>query len=99
MRASVLSTLTSVLGRSEPHAAPPGGDRFADVRAAETHDRRVTQAEIQQSIQRFAGDLMERIAEGAASLAGTTGTTRRVMLQQVLVYGATVLEIATEPIP
>lgn len=99
MSAQLLSTLTSVLGRSGRHASAPERDRFADVRMAGAPDKRVTQAEIQQSVQRFAGDLMERITEGGAALAGTTGKTRRATLRQILVYCATVLEIATEPIP
>jgi hypothetical protein len=93
------STLTSVFGRAARPIPPPEASDFAEVRATGPQDKKVSQAEIQQDVQRFAGDLMQRIGEGAGPLFGTKGETRRSTLQQVLIYGATVLDIATEPIP
>jgi hypothetical protein len=61
----------------------------------------VPQQEVQESIQRFAGQLIERTAQAAAETAGSAehdGISTEALRRAVL-YEAAALDIATEPLP
>lgn len=60
----------------------------------------MTQAELQQDVQRFTSDLMFGVAEAVAPIeAHPDPEVRRTGLRRVLVYHSTALDIATGPFP
>jgi hypothetical protein len=62
--------------------------------------RPVTQTELAQDLQRFAGGFMHSIAEGAQPLARAEDPRiREIVIRQVLTYESSTLELATGPEP
>ena len=63
-------------------------------------DQGVTQAELQQDIERFASGFMDQVAEAGAPLGQAPDPAlREAATRQVLLYGSSILDIATGSIP
>jgi hypothetical protein len=60
----------------------------------------LSQAELQQDVQRFAGQFMDRVAQAAEPLADVKDPrVRQTAMRRVLLYGSTAVDIASGPLP
>lgn len=84
------------------HAPPTGGARDVRLTAGEApKGGAVSQAELQEDLQRLTGTFLDRISQAAMSLEGpdVPQAASDQALRMSLVYMASALDIATEPLP
>lgn len=81
------------------HAAGSAGARDVRLTAADG-GALVSQAELQEDLQRFTGQFMDRITQAAAEVSGERADPiSDQALRMTLAYEASALDIATEPLP
>jgi hypothetical protein len=88
----------TVLAQACSHTSSSAGK---DVRlAGKKGGRKVTQAELQQDVQRFSSELTADLVDAMTPLRQSPDpAVRNAATRQLLVYGSSALEIATEPMP
>lgn len=80
-------------------ATSGGATRARDVRLG-SNQALVTQAELQQDLERFTGEFLSRVSDAGDELVrAMSSSDRERALQQLLLYESTALDIATDPLP
>ena len=69
------------------------------VNVAGRGDKAITQAELQQDLQRFTADLMASVSEAGEPLMLAEPKTRALAMRRILLYASSALDIATESTP